>query len=123
MAETKMTVPQSIVNNELERMFAQFESDVRGVGLKIEDYLKHIKKTPEDLVKEWKPDAEKRAKLNIILEEIAKTEKIEPEKDKVDDQVKHLTSHYKDIDEVRARLYSEHMLKIEKTIKFLEDQK
>jgi trigger factor len=123
VAETQITLPQSIIDNEMERMFAQFETDIRGVGLNVEDYLKHLKKTPDDLAKEWRPDAEKRAKLNIILEEIAKVEKIEPEEDKVKEQVEHLTKHYKDIDPVRARIYTLHMLKVEKTVKFLEEIK
>ncbi|MDQ3014649.1 MAG: hypothetical protein M3Q73_02205 [bacterium] len=123
VSETKLALPESIINAELERMFAQFENDIKGVGLKVEDYLKHIKKTPEDLIKDWKPDAEKRAKLNVILEEIAKVEKIEPEADKVKEQVEHLVKHHKDVDRVRAQLYVEHTLRLEKTIKFLEEQK
>ncbi len=123
VSETTMTLPQSIIDNELERMFSQFESDVKGIGLKMEDYLKHIKKTPEDLTKDWLPDATKRAKLNIILEEIAKEEKIIPDEHQVKEQVEHLTKHYKDIDPIRARVYTEHMLKREGAIKFLEDQK
>ena len=123
VSETTLTLPASVINNEIEKMFAQFQSDVQGVGLKMEDYLKHINKTAEDLAKDWKPDAEKRAKLNLILEEIAKKENIEADQDLVKQEVAHLTSHYKDVDPLRAALYTEHMLKIEKTIKFLEEQK
>ncbi len=123
VAETKMSLPESIVQGEIERMFTQFESDVRGVGLKVEDYMKHIKKTPEEMAKEWRPDAEKRAKLNIILEEIAKVEKIEADEEMVKQQVERLTNQYKDIDHARATAYTEHMLKIEKTVKFLEGVK
>jgi FKBP-type peptidyl-prolyl cis-trans isomerase (trigger factor) len=123
VAETTLKLPQSLIDNELERMFAQFEGDIRGIGLKVEDYLKHINKKPEDLIKEWQPDAEKRAKLNIILEEIAKAEKIEPDPEKVTEQVQHLMTHYKDIDPVRAQIYTEHMLRMEGAIKFLEEQK
>ncbi|MES2436472.1 MAG: trigger factor [Patescibacteria group bacterium] len=123
VTETDVKPPQALIENELNRMFAQFESDVQGVGLKIDDYLKHIKKTPEDLQKDWMPDAEKRAKLNLILEEIAKTEKLDADKEIVDKEVAHITSHYKEVDPLRARLYTEHMMRIEKTVKFLEEQK
>ncbi len=123
VAETEMKLPQSIIDNEIDRMFSQFEGDVKGIGLKMEDYLKHIKKTPEDLRKDWLPDAEKRAKLNIILEEIAKEEKITPDEHQVKEQVEHLKKHYKDIDPIRAQAYTEHMLRMEGAIKFLEEQK
>jgi FKBP-type peptidyl-prolyl cis-trans isomerase (trigger factor) len=120
---TSVKLPQSIIENELQRMFAQFEADVRNVGLKVEDYIKHIGKTIEDLRKDWLPDAEKRAKLNIVLERIAQAEKITADKDQVDKEVEMLTKHYKDIDAVQARLYAEHMYTIEKVITFLEAQK
>jgi FKBP-type peptidyl-prolyl cis-trans isomerase (trigger factor) len=123
IAETTLNLPQIVIDNELQRMFAQFESDVRGIGIGMEDYLKHIKKTPEDLAKDWRPDAEKRARLNIILEEIAKKENITSDKETVEKEVEQLTKNYKDIDPIRARLYADHMLKIEKTIVFLEGQK
>ncbi len=93
------------------------------MGLKVEDYLKHINKTIEDLTENWKPDAEKRAKLNLILEAIAKEENLTADKEAVDHELEHLTKHYKDIDPIRARLYTEHMFTIEKAIKFLEEQK
>ncbi len=123
VAETKLALPQVLIDNELNRMFAQFEGDIKNIGLKIEDYLKHINKTPEDLRKEWLPDAEKRAKLNVILEEIAKKENLSADKEAVDAEVKSLTSHHKDVDPIRAQIYVEHMFIIEKAIKFLEDQK
>ncbi|HEV2523898.1 MAG TPA: hypothetical protein VGU44_02045, partial [Gammaproteobacteria bacterium] len=123
IAEITIILPQALIDNELNRMFSQFEADVSGVGLKLEDYLKHIKKTPEELAKDWKPDAEKRAKLNLILEDIATKEKIQPEPEEVKKEVEHLTAHYKDVDPLRASLYVEHMLRIEKTINFLENQK
>ena len=120
---TDVVVPKDLTELELNRMFGQFESDVADMGLKIEDYLKHIKKTPEDLKKDWEKDAEKRAKLNLILEEIAVAEKIKPAPDMVEQEVKHLKQHYKDVDDMRATLYVTQTLTMEQTIKFLESQK
>jgi FKBP-type peptidyl-prolyl cis-trans isomerase (trigger factor) len=120
--KTDIKLPQAIIDDELNRMFAQFESDISGMGLKVEDYLKHIKKTPEDLRKDWLPDAEKRAKLNLILGQIAKEEKITPEKEAVDVEVKNLTERFADVDPLRIRAYVEHSLTIEKVIQFLESQ-
>jgi FKBP-type peptidyl-prolyl cis-trans isomerase (trigger factor) len=123
VAATKIEIPDPLVEAELSKMFAQFENDIAGLGLKVEDYLKHIKKTPDDLRKDWMPDAEKRAKLNLILEEIAKDEKLSADAAAVEEEVKHLMSHYQDIDPVRAKLYVEHNLRIEKVIQFLESDK
>ena len=121
--ETSITLPQAIIDDEINRMFGQFESDITGMGLKVEDYLKHVKKTPEDLRKEWLHDAEKRAKLNLILAQIAREEKITADKEAVDIEVKNLTERFKDVDPLRIRAYVEHSLTIEKVIQFLESQK
>ncbi len=123
IAETPFVVPEPLIEGELGRMFAQFEGDIANIGLKVDDYLKHIKKTPDDLRKEWLPDAEKRAKLNVILEEIARKENLKADKEMVDVEVKNLTEHHKDIDPLRAQAYVEHVLMIEKSIKFLEEGK
>lgn len=121
--DSTIDVPQLLIDNELNRMFAQFESDISGLGLKVEDYLKHIKKTPEDLIKDWSADAEKRAKLNLILEEIAKKETITADKTAVEEEVRVLMKQHKDIDPLRATAYTEHVLTMEKVIQFLENQK
>jgi len=122
IAETKVELPEALIENESNRMLAQFESDIAGMGLKSEDYLKHIKKTPEDLQKEWRPDAEKRATLNVVLAEIAKKENLRPDEEMVKHEVEHMKQHYPEADEIRVRAYIEHSLTLEKVIKFLEEQ-
>ncbi len=120
VAKTDIELPKAIIDAEIERMFGQFEADISGMGLKVEDYLKHIKKTPEELRTDWLPDAEKRAKLNLILVEIAKTESIHADKEAVELEVKNLAERFKDVDPLRVRAYVEHSLTVEKVIQFLE---
>ena len=69
-----MDLPQVLIDSELGQMFAQMEEDIKRAGLQFDDYLAHIKKTKEELAAEWKPLAEKRAKLQLVLNEIAKGE-------------------------------------------------
>ena len=123
VAKTDLKVPQAIVDSELDRMYAQFEGDINGMGLSVEDYLKHIKKTPEEVRKDWVSDAEKRAKLNLIFAEISKAEKITPDKEAVSEEVKRLMEQFKDVDPIRVHAYVEHQLTIEKVIQFLENTK
>ena len=63
----------------------------------------------------------KRAKLQLVLNEIAEKENIEPDKSKVDHEVSHLLEHYKDADETRVRIYVESILRNEAVLKMLED--
>src|SRR3989344_5117245 len=98
------------------------ESDITNIGLKFEDYLKQLNKKVEDLRKELRPDAEKKAKLGLILGAIAKAEKLAAEQEAVAKEVAHILEHYKDADPERARIHAENVLTNEKVFQFLESQ-
>lgn len=123
VAETKIEMPKMVVQSELEKMEGQFKGDISQMGLQPEEYLKHIKKTWEDLRKEWYPDAEKRAKTQLILQKISLEEKIEADKEMMDKEVKHLMEQYKGADPERVRAYVEMVLINDAVLKFLEAQK
>jgi FKBP-type peptidyl-prolyl cis-trans isomerase (trigger factor) len=123
LEKTKISMPKVLVENELDKMEGQMKSDIAQMGLQPEDYLKHIKKTWEELKKEWTPDAEKRAKTQIIIQNIALKEKIEPKKEDLEKEVKFLTEQYKTADPERIKAYVEMILVNEEVIKFLENQK
>jgi len=123
ISNTTIDVPQLLVENELNRMWAQFNDDIARMGIKADEYLKHLKKTEEELRKEWQTDAEKRAKLQLVLAKIASEEKIFPTKEEIEHETKHLLEHYKDAKPERARAYIETMLTNEKVILFLESQR
>jgi FKBP-type peptidyl-prolyl cis-trans isomerase (trigger factor) len=118
--ETKIELPKVIIESELDKMEGQFKGDIAQMGLQPEDYLKHIKKTWEDLRKEWYPDAEKRAKTQLILQKISLEEKIEPKKEDVEAESKKLIEQYKGADPERIRAYVEMILINEAVIKYLE---
>ncbi len=118
-----IVIPSVLVESELERMSEQMKHDVERMGLTFDDYLKHLKKTTEDLKKEWSSDALKRVKLDLILDHVAKTEKISADPAKVEAEVKHAREHHKDVDADRARSYFEHIFLNQAVFEFLEKQK
>lgn len=120
--ETGMELPKVLVDSEIEQMFAQMNEDLSRANLKMDDYLTHIKKTKEELISEWTPAAEKRAKLQLVLNEIAKAEEVKPDQALVDTQVDQLKEQYKDADEARVRVYVESVLMNEAVMKMLESQ-
>ena len=89
----------------------------------MDDYLTHLKKTKEDLAKEWAPDALKRAKVQLIISKIALEEKIEADPEIIKTEVANLLKVYKDATEDRTRAYVEMMLTNEKVFEWLENQK
>ena len=109
-----------LIDSELNQMFAQMNEDLERSNLKMDDYLKHIKKTKEDLSAEWTPAAEKRAKLQLVLNEIAKKEEVKPDQAQLDAQVKQLTDQYKDADKHRVEIYVSSVMTNEAVMKTLE---
>ncbi|MCX6738976.1 MAG: trigger factor [Candidatus Parcubacteria bacterium] len=118
--ETKAELPDILIESEQNRMIAQFKHDVSQMVIKFEDYLKHLKKTEEDMRKEWEKDAEARAKTQLIIDKIAETEKLSPEKDLVTKEVEHIMEHYTDADQDRTRSYVEMIMTNEKVLELLE---
>lgn len=119
--DTEGVLPEVLVESESDRMIAQMKGDVAQMGGKFEDYLTHIKKTESDLRTEWKPDAEKRAKIQLILNQIAKEKNIQPDADLVKVEAKRLTDMYSDADTDRATEYMHQMLLNEEVLKTLEE--
>lgn len=113
-------LPQVLIDSELNQMFAQMQEDLDRSHLKMDDYLTHIKKTKEELSQEWTPAAEKRARLQLVLNEIAKVEKVTPDEKQLKDQVRQLTEQYKDADPHRVRVYVASVMQNEAVMKMLE---
>jgi len=120
--ESEMELPEILINIELDKILYRMESDITQMGLKFEDYLKHMNKNVDDLKKDFRKDAEKKAKLALILGEIAKAENITADVEQLEKEVAMILEHYKDADPERARLHAEQVLTNEKIFQFLESQ-
>lgn len=120
--ETKLDLPELLVESEIDKILYKMESDISAMGMKFEDYLKHLNKTPADLRKDFRGDAEKRAKLSLVMHEIGKAEKIVADPEQVAKEVAMILEHYKDADPERAKMHAENVLTNEQIFKFLETQ-
>lgn len=119
---SRIPLPRLLIESELEKMLGQFKENISRMNLKFEDYLTRIKKTEDDLRKEWEPDAIKRAKLQLALNEISQKENIVADPGMINHEVEHLREHIKDADPERLKVYVESMLTNEQVFKFLESQ-
>lgn len=121
--ETKIDVPEILIQSEIEKIIARMKSDVERMGLKYEDYLQSLGKNIENIREEFKGDAEKRAKVQMLVVEIAKKEELKADKEKLEEEVRKVLENYKDADENNARMYIESVLINEEVFKFLENLK
>lgn len=123
LKDSKIELPKILIEGELEKMIAQLKDDVERNGISLSDYLKHIKKTEDDLRVDWQESAVKRAKSQIVLNTIAKEESIVPKEDEIKKEMEHILSHHKDADRFRVRMYVETFMANELVFQFLESQK
>jgi FKBP-type peptidyl-prolyl cis-trans isomerase (trigger factor) len=120
LEKTSVDMPQIFVESEIEKMLSTMRADVARFGMEFEDYLKRIEKTEEALREELKGSAEKRAKMQLMLNELANRESITPDKEDVEREFGHALEHFPDADKEGLRIHITTILRNEKVLQMLE---
>lgn len=123
VAGTPFPIPDVFVDGELGMMLGEFRQTIAHMGLTLDEYLKNIQKTEADLRTEWRGDAEKRARLQLILNRIADAEKLAPQEERLQQEVSHLLEHHKGAKEESVRAYVESVMRNDLVFEFLEGKK
>lgn len=121
LEKTELELPEILVESEIEKSLAQMKDDVAKMGASFEEYLKQTKKEESDLRKDLRESSEKRAKIQIIFNKIAEIEKLEPNKEILENEVKHLKEHYPDASDINLRIYVTTLLLNQEVLKLLEN--
>jgi len=80
---SSVEVPDSLVESELASHLDSLNRSLNRQGLRLDRYLEYLGKTPEQWIEEEKPEAEARLKVDLVLDEFAKHQKIEPSDEEV----------------------------------------
>jgi trigger factor len=88
-------IPETLVKLEIEKMFNELESSLEQMKIKLQDYLLQIKKTKEDLEKEFIPKAEERIKAVLLVKAVAEREKISVSPDELEAELSKQKELYK----------------------------
>ncbi len=118
--DTKTVLPDALIEDELERMKFQTKADIERFGSKWEDYLVHLKKTEEDLKNEWREVARKRVMSQLLINEIAKKEKVEVGKEDIDAETLKIMTQMPEANEDNVRGYVTQILINEKVMRILD---
>lgn len=84
----KIELPQILVEEEVNRLLSGLLEQINKLGLTLDAYLNSIKKTVEQLRKEYQERAERVLKLEFILETIADDLKIQVDEKEIDQMIK-----------------------------------
>ncbi|NTW22611.1 trigger factor [Candidatus Falkowbacteria bacterium] len=121
-------IPEQMVERETHTMMHELEHDVEHQGANFDDYLSSLKKSRAQIMLDMTPDAVKRVKSSLIIRQIAIDEKVTVEKEEIEEEIRHILSHYPNNPEVAERInshdyyhYLENSMTNRKVIKKLHD--
>ena len=121
-------IPQGLIDAETERMFAEMRQNIEGQGIKFDDYLLQMKKTEEEIKKDFQDKAKKRTQVSLAIRQISLNENIQAEEKDIEDEIDKILKMYPNNEEVKAQVESEnYRLRLgdivvnQKTVQHLKD--
>ena len=119
--------PEILVKEESNRMVREFELQIQSMGLNFSDYLARMKKTEDELKKDWVPQAKKRLAAHILLDALADMQEIDVDSQEVEAEMNKILQRYKDVEDIEKNIDMERLfsatrgqLRNEKTFEFLK---
>ncbi|MEK7582588.1 MAG: trigger factor [Patescibacteria group bacterium] len=79
----EIKLPRAFIDEQTNSIMAGFERDLSARGMELGMYLAHLGKTQDDLRKEWRPEAERQAKIAFIIHRISRDKDIVPTEEEI----------------------------------------
>lgn len=81
-------IPDAMVERQIDRQMLNMKLQMAYQGLRMEDYLRYTNTTEEDLRDNIREDAKNNVKAELVIDEIARVEKLEPSLEEIEEQIK-----------------------------------
>lgn len=121
-------IPEVIVDDEIQAMIRDFDRQLSYQGLNIQQFMQFSGKEMEEIKKEFKEDAEKRAKTKMVIEAVAKKENFEVTDEEIEEDLQKMAELYKmELSKIKEILGDSHKeatimeLKMRKAVDFIYD--
>lgn len=100
---TKVEVPETLVEEEIDGMIDEFKNELEGKGITMEQFLAQTQKEIKDLREERRKEADKRLTLRFGLQQIFEQDKIEVTPDDIAKEMDHVISLYPANEQAKMR--------------------
>lgn len=97
-------IPDVLINAEKNKIFQELKYSLENQGIELEKYLKDLKKTEEDIYKDFAEQALRRVKAALLSRQVALENKIKAEKADLDAEIKQIKAAYPDNKNVEENL-------------------
>ena len=127
VANAEVDIPECMITRQIDYMLREMEYTLMYQGMRMEDYLRMINKTVEELRAESREDAEKRVKTQLVMETIRTTENIQAEEEDIEAEIakraetaKKTVEEYKENMRENEKAYISDQIIVDKTMDFLK---
>ena len=105
VADAKMDIPEAMVETTQRQMVEEFAQRMQSQGVSMEQYMQFTSTTPQMLLEQIKPQAEKRIKSRLVLEAVVAAEGITVTEEEFEAEVTRMaTSYMMEADKVKELL-------------------
>ena len=105
----EVEVPEAMIMQEAEDMVNEFEYRLSYQGIKLDDYLKYVNITKEQLLDEYKEQAAKSVKVRLVMEAVVKAEELKFEDKELDEKIANMAARSgQDVETFKKGLGKEH---------------
>ncbi len=94
IADSKIEIPELMLQTTQREMLDEFAQRLQYQGMNIEQYFQYTGATPEIMLEQIKPQAEKKIQTQLVLEAIVKAENIEVSDDEFEAEIKKIAESY-----------------------------
>lgn len=91
---TKIDIPEAMINEEIDRILKQYEENLKMQGITLEMFYQFTNSDEQALRDQMKEEAQNRVTYRLMLEEIAKEEKIEVSDEQAETEAINLATKY-----------------------------
>ena len=99
----EVEAPAAMVQNELENMIYDMNQNLAAQGIGLQQYMEWLGQTPEQLMEQSRPEAEKRIKTRILLKNIIRQEGLTVDPAEVEELMKEFGAQYgMDVEQVQT---------------------
>ena len=103
-----MDIPEAMIETQQRQMIQEFAQNIQMQGLSIDQYFQFTGLTPEKMMEQVRPQAEKRIKSRLVLEAVAKAENITVSEEDFDKEVAKMAEMYQmEADKVKESIGEE----------------
>ena len=92
--KSSMDIPEAMIETQCENMINEFAQRIQQSGLSMDQYMQFSGMTLDKLKEQVRPEAETRIKSSLVLEQIAKDEKIEVSDEEVQAEIEKMAKAY-----------------------------